>query len=235
MGTMIVKNTSSRQLAPPLPINFCPSLAPVRITLMQLNQPVVVYTANSNLEAQSVVTWIESHGIPAHAVEDNSGVSTFAFGTISQFHQPQVFVDQKDLAAATELLRQFEQQRDQRLRDQADAPKISSQCEQCGATSDFPASQDGTTQSCPKCHAFMDVGTFDWPEDFDFGAPESDVEPVAIDNADDALDAAADLDTSGEWDAAIIAYREISERWPEHATYTQGCIADIQRKRDRAQ
>ena len=52
-----------------------------------MDSPIVAYTANGNLEAHSVVAWLGSNGIHAYAVEDNSGVSLFAFGTISQFHK----------------------------------------------------------------------------------------------------------------------------------------------------
>lgn len=193
-----------------------------------LANPALAYTANGNLEAHSVVTWLESNGVRAHAVEDNSGVSLFAFGTISQFHKPQIFVDKEDLERAGDLLRQFETQRHARRRELDDAPPITSECEECGASSEFPAAQNGTTQNCPKCHAFMDVGVFDWPEDFDFSVEETDREMP--DHAEDAIDAASNLDRSGEWEAAISAYRAIADRWPEHATYINNCIADVQRK-----
>lgn len=134
---------------------------------MDLKNPIVAYTANGNLEAHSVVQWLESNGVASYAVEDNSGVSLFAFGTISQFHKPQVFIDKSDTDRARELLRQFEDQREKRRHELDDAPPVTSECEDCGASSDFPASQNGTTQNCPVCHAFMDVGTFDWPDDTD--------------------------------------------------------------------
>lgn len=195
-----------------------------------LVDPVLAYTANGNLEAHSVVTWLESYGVRSYAVEDNSGVSLFAFGTISQFHKPQVFVNKADLPQAGELLRQFENQRDKRRADLNDAPPLTSECEECGASSEFPASQDGTTQNCPKCNAFMDVGLFDWPDDFDFG--DAEPKPQQPGNADDAIDAASKVDKMGDWDAAIAAYRNVADRWPEHATYAANCIADVQRKID---
>lgn len=198
-----------------------------------LPEPILAYTANGNLEAHSVVEWLESQGVRSHAVEDNSGVGLFAFGTISQFHKPQVFVNKSDAHRAGELLFQFESRRHQRRSELNDAPPILSTCEECGVTSEFPASQNGTTQNCPKCHAFMDVGSFDWPDDFNFDVTEVEVEsPV---DADDALDAAAKLDKIGDWDAAIAAYRDIANRWPAHTTYAGNCIADVQRKLDAAQ
>jgi len=200
---------------------------------MDLKQPVAAYTANGNLEAHSVVTWLESNGVKAYAVEDNSGVSLYAFGTLSQFHKPQVFVDNVDLNRAAELLRRFEQQRNERRRIPADAPLIEAECEECGALSEFPQIQDGTTQNCPKCHAFMDVGVFDWPDDIDFGVSDVDSQGIP-DNADDAIDTASQLELNGDWDEAIDAYRQAAERWPEHAVYVYNCIASIERKRDAA-
>lgn len=56
--------------------------------------------------------------------------------------------------------------------------------------------------------------------------------PDEIASADDAIAAASKLDTIGEWHASITAYRAAAERWPEHATYIDNCIADVQRKLD---
>ena len=192
--------------------------------------PVLAYTANDNLELHSVVTWLHSGGVRAYAVEDNSGASIYVFGTISQFHKPQVFVDKADLEEAGELLRQFEDKRDARRKDLDGGPSITSQCEECGTTSEFPVSQDGTTQNCPKCNEYMDVGTLNWPDDYDFENAEIDRKEPG--NADDAIDAAKKLDQMGEWDAALNAYRTVSDRWPEHTIYIANCIAVVQRKID---
>ncbi len=192
--------------------------------------PVLAYTANDNLELHSVVTWLHSRGVRAYAVEDNCGASLWVFGTISQFHKPQVFVDKADLEEAGELLRQFEAKRDTRRRDLDSDQSISSQCEECGATSNFHSSQDGTTQNCPKCNEFMDVGSFNWPSDCDFDDGETDLEEPG--NANDAIDAAKKLEQTGDWDAAIVAYRTVSDHWPEHRTYIANCIAAVQRKID---
>ncbi len=197
-----------------------------------LETPTLVYTANGNLEAHSAVTWLRYNGIRAFAVEDNSGASLFVFGTISQFHKPQVFVEKQELRNARDLLRQFETQRSQRRRDHEDQSPIEAECEECGAVSEFPASQDGTTQNCPKCNAYMDVGSTGFPDDFDFG--EVDQAPARELTVDEALDAAAQLDSEGDWDEAINAFREIATRWPEHATYASNSIAAIQAKIDAA-
>ena len=206
--------------------------SPVDSNRDSLESPTLVYTANGNLEAHSVVNFLQSNGIRAYAVEDNSGVSLFAFGTISQFHKPQVFVDKQDLESAGELLYEFETRRARRRKKQDERPPIKAECEECGAIGDFPANQDGTTQNCPKCHAFMDVGETDWPEDFDFGEEET-AEPVEL-TAEHALDTALALEKNGDWLEAITAYRDIADRWPEHATYATNCVSAIQRKIDAA-
>ena len=196
---------------------------------ISLREPVSAFTADGNPEAHALMTWLDSHGIQSHVVEDNSGVSLFAFGTLSQFHKPQVYVDKSDLEKATELVRQFEGQRDQRRAASDDAAPIDSECEECGVISQFPATQDGTTQTCPECHAFMDVGTLDWAEDFDFEGTD-ELEPAAPESAEDAIDNATHLDKAGDWTAAIQAFQLVAERWPEHATYAANCIAEIERK-----
>ena len=56
--------------------------------------------------------------------------------------------------------------------------------------------------------------------------------PGEFENADDAIAAASKLDTMGDWHASIAAYRAAAERWPEHSTYIDNCIADVQRKLD---
>lgn len=196
--------------------------------------PVVVYTAGSNIEAHSLVTWLESNGIQGHAVEDNSGVSLFALGTISQFHDPQVFVDKQDHARAVELVEKFETRRVQRRENGDGDEPVSSECEECGKSSEFPASEDGTTQNCPKCGAYMDVGEMGWPDDFDFGEENEDGDdtPKAPADVDQAVDAAFKLETEGEWDAAIAAFQMVADRWPEHSEYVENCIADVKRKLD---
>ena len=193
-----------------------------------LANPKLVYTANGNLEAHSLAIWLRSNGVRAYAVEDHSGVSLFAFGTLSQFHKPQVFVDEVDLPVAAGLLREFESQEDRKAKKKGDRPPIQSECEECGSTSEFPASQDGTTQNCPKCNAYMDVGNMDWPEDFDVGSEDDIESPLETDF--EALDSASQLDKCGDWQEAIAAYQVIAIRWPEHVDYVANCIETIQRK-----
>ena len=47
---------------------------------------------------------------------------------------------------------------------------IQVECEECGKNSLFTKELDGTTQECPHCYAYVDVGELDWG--IDFGEPE---------------------------------------------------------------
>ncbi len=132
---------------------------------MELRDPVIVYTALTNLEAHVVATMLGSNDVPAYAVEDQSGASIWAFGTISQFHKPNVFVDRSNFDKAAKLVLQFEErQRELRNPDECDT-KIAVRCEECGKSSMFPESQSGTVQECPKCNAYVDVGELKWGND----------------------------------------------------------------------
>jgi len=140
---------------------------------MDLKDPVVVYTAASNLEAHVIVDMLTNNGISAHAVEDQSAVSLWQLGTISQFHKPKVWVDRSRAKDAAELIAEFEDKRNDRRQPATSDETISSQCEECMQASDFPAAQNGTTQDCPHCGAFMDVGDLKW-DDADFGVAEDE-------------------------------------------------------------
>ncbi len=54
--------------------------------------------------------------------------------------------------------------------------------------------------------------------------------PQDYTNADDALAAASQLDKLGEWDAAIAAYENAGQRWPEHEHYISECMTRIREK-----
>jgi hypothetical protein len=125
---------------------------------MELQDPTVVYVAASNLEAHMLVTLLESEGISAFAVEDQSGASLWMLGTISQFHRPKVWVSKSDAPAAARILEDYEK-RQQDLRHPSEGTgAIEARCEECGARSFFPASARSTIQDCPQCGAYVDVG-----------------------------------------------------------------------------
>ncbi|PHR85924.1 MAG: hypothetical protein COA78_38600 [Blastopirellula sp.] len=133
---------------------------------MELKQPYKVYTAASNIEVHLIVEMLGSNGIDAYAVEDQSGVSLFSFGTIGQFHQPNVWVEKSTAQAAAELIDQFFEKDQPSADSSTNASPIEVECEECGKVSTFPESQNGTTQDCSHCSAYVDVGELDWDENF---------------------------------------------------------------------
>lgn len=132
---------------------------------MDLKKPVVVYVAGSNLESHLIVTMLVNHGIPAYAVEDQSGASLWMFGTISQFHKPKIYVEDTDVEQATAMIEQYEETERERRAVQGSDLSIEVVCEECGKTSRFSDSQRGTVQDCPHCGEYIDVEPPAWSEE----------------------------------------------------------------------
>jgi hypothetical protein len=139
---------------------------------MPIANPIAVYRAESNLEAELLCTYLGNNGIEAHSTWDESLAATWMFGNLPQVHSPQVWVDQTNVVAARPLLVEYE--REQKLRREKNASQalkagsIEVACEECGKTTSFAASKKGTTQDCSHCGAFVDVGDeepFDWQSD----------------------------------------------------------------------
>lgn len=138
---------------------------------MALEDSITAYIAESNMEALMAKHHLEAAGIEAHVSEDNSIAGTLIAGRMSNFHKPEVWVSRADSQRAAELLAEFEEQK--RARDPKrveDEPKTAeANCERCEKPSTFAGSLNGTIQNCPHCGAFVDVGEYEWPEDFDVG------------------------------------------------------------------
>lgn len=128
---------------------------------MNFSKPVVVYTAEKNVEAHMIVEMLISNGIDAYADEDQSGVSLWAMGTLGQFHRPLVWIDAIDVAQASVFVKEFEAKKRQRLNPPVSDKAIDATCEKCETTTPFSAAVDGTVQVCPKCKSYVDVGTFE--------------------------------------------------------------------------
>ena len=134
---------------------------------MEFQKPSLAYTAEDNIEAQSVAQMLIANNVAAYAVEDNAGASLF--GSLTQ-DNPKVFVEEADLQKALELVAQFTENKVAASKSESEAPArpILAECEECNASSVFPGEANGTTQICPKCQAYMDVGDLGWGE-MDFG------------------------------------------------------------------
>lgn len=148
---------------------------------MEIENPVVVYTAASNLEAYDVAEALGLVGISAHVVEDLPAIAAWVGGLNSVIHKPQVWVAKTDLEEARKTVLAFEDR--QRARRAADLAKISrnqtvilATCERCGEESEFPVVQSGSVQSCPYCSAYLDVDIEPDSVEWDVGKPEPDPE-----------------------------------------------------------
>src|SRR5262245_52140170 len=144
---------------------------------MALRDPVAVYNAANNTEAQMVRNALVSSGVEAYVTEDISQVGTYIFGLIPEIHKPQVWVDRDDVARATLLLEQYEQRSAQLRGTAADGETavtpVEVVCESCGHRATFPGEQRGSVQECPECGAYVDVGE---EEGQDWGTPEGEDE-----------------------------------------------------------
>lgn len=128
---------------------------------MPIRDPVAVYNAATNAEAQLLRIALVEAGIEAYATEDVSTVGIWMFGLLPEIHKPQVWVAREDMGRAKPILDDFEERAHERreaARTVSEQSSIEATCEECGHTSFFPAAQRGTVQDCPRCGAYMDVG-----------------------------------------------------------------------------
>jgi uncharacterized paraquat-inducible protein A len=133
---------------------------------MALEDPVAVYNAANNVEAQLVKVMLVESGVEAFAIDDVSTVGYWMFGILPVIHKPQVFVNRCDVDRAQPILKEYEAQvaaRETRSRNVATstASPIEVVCEECHASTSFPAAQRGSVQICPRCGGYVDVGEID--------------------------------------------------------------------------
>ena len=143
---------------------------------MALREPFAAYNAHNNFEAHLVSKLLNDAGIPAMVIEDMSGVGIWWGLTVAEIHKPQVWIEKSDVERATPILAEYDRKNQERLAtNHAATARVVGVCEECGARSEFPAALNGTTQNCPKCRAFMDVGELVGFEGWD-ETPEEDEE-----------------------------------------------------------
>lgn len=139
---------------------------------MELKEPLKVYVAQTNVEAHLIVEMLRNRGLAAFVEEDQSGVGLWFGGTISQFHRPNIWVERAAANEAAELIARFETEKRARAEPEPSRSHIEVPCEECGTISLFADTLNGTTQECPHCGKYVDVGQFEWDEDV--GEPEDE-------------------------------------------------------------
>jgi len=129
---------------------------------MALHDPVVIYHAANNIEANLFKIKLLVAGIEAHVVEDDSmiGVTIWGNGLMSQLHRPKVWIDRAYTEQAAAILEEYERQ----ARESATGAStgevpakewIDLLCESCGETASFPREWLGEDQRCPHCDEML--------------------------------------------------------------------------------
>ena len=109
---------------------------------MALKHPVVLYAATTNLEAHVICDMLLAAGVEAAVIEDESQMSAWGMGALSQLHRPKVYVSAADVDRARQLMAEYEQ-RQRREQTVGEGPLIHVVCEECRRTTTFPASLRG--------------------------------------------------------------------------------------------
>ncbi len=138
---------------------------------MPFQEPVVVFTGESDIDPFRVRSHLLQNGIEAEVIEfaDPTSGDVFA-GALVEPPAPQLVVEKSEFEAARALVVAFEQQtridREQRNERLASAEPVSVECEHCKKTTAFAATLTGTVQVCPRCQSYLDVGDDDAFDDW---------------------------------------------------------------------
>jgi hypothetical protein len=134
--------------------------------------------------AELIAAWLSEKGYGCELIASAPSVSVelLTNATIPEPPSYQVCIlnaEQRD--AALELLKEHQEGvtalRERELKRASRTGTIMAECEDCGKSSDWPATLMGTTETCPHCQNYIDIPD---PEDdwsgFDFGQPEEESE-----------------------------------------------------------
>lgn len=135
---------------------------------MELDDPIVVYIADSNTEAIMIQNFLRDRAVDAVAIEDISRIGETLYGQTS-LHRPKVYVGSRDKDKAHEFLIEFEERKIDRAKALNEEGPITVACESCGQSTEFAATLRGSVEDCPHCGEFLDVGEV---EEWDVGEPE---------------------------------------------------------------
>lgn len=75
---------------------------------MAIDNPVVVFVAETNIEAHVIANLLKDSGIDAHAVEDNSPAGMYSLGTLDQIHRPKVFASPVQFDEVREVIARYQ-------------------------------------------------------------------------------------------------------------------------------
>lgn len=153
--------------------------------------PRCVHVVDNPMEAEVVAAWLNDHGVLAEVMNRNTlggleGLTPWSSTGVSA-RGIEIWVrNAADAEKARTLIEQEEEQRSARQAARASASgSLLVTCEDCGLTSSFPASKQGSVQNCPHCGSYIDV------------------EPPEADSFEAAADADWDDDNTDDPDTRI--------------------------------
>lgn len=148
------------------------------------DNPLIVFVADKRPVAEAVVSLLAKEGVDAELVAPPPKVDPEPVlggaDLVTSDEFPVRVADEKQAEKAREVLgSEITRAKLSALREKraARTGTVTAACEECGKTSEWPASAMGTTETCPHCTAYMDIPDpdDDW-SDVDVGDAEGDDE-----------------------------------------------------------
>lgn len=146
------------------------------------SDPRTVLMTDSPKVAETVVEWLAAEGITAEIFVPPAPTSSDPFAGMAEAvaaEEMEVRVlemskieDAKKLLSDAQRTARLHAIRDQRAQRTG---TVTAYCEDCGKSSEWPATAMGTTETCPHCTGYMDIPDpdDDW-SGVDFGDPEGE-------------------------------------------------------------
>ena len=176
---------------------------------MGLRDPVAVYNAATNVEAQLICNILNDAGVEAFVTEDASPAGVWMFGTLPEIHKPQVWVDRSSLDRAKPVLDDYERRSIERgetnfneVTAKGTLSGITFLCEECGKRMTFPAQRRGHVETCPHCGSYVDV-------------PESTEASLSTESQTNVSEEMPDSEQSGEPKTVAPVSRTNPQLWFE--------------------
>lgn len=145
--------------------------------------PLSVFTSPDVRVATWVVSKLQEEGITADMKADIPATTTDALTGATSMGNPSAFEVLVTDPARVEEAKAFIAERVEEMRAVAakrearatSTATVTAECEDCGASSEWPASTMGTTENCPACSAYMDIPDpdDDWA-DLDVGTEDGE-------------------------------------------------------------
>jgi hypothetical protein len=152
---------------------------------MSDRDPKCVFVADNDALADAVVKLLASEGVASEAVAPPPKTESEPITGMTEMITPDEIeirvLDATQVKAAKEVLTSAANAaaiRSAREKRANRTGTVTAECEDCGKSSEWPASAMGTTVVCPHCGQYMDIPDpdDDW-SDVDIGEDDEDKEP----------------------------------------------------------